>query len=200
MISEPGRHGEGRRREYELSKRVSLTLHDPEALVAIKSTGRCEVELPEELFDADYPGHFFRRLKGVAITIACVAGPYTRITCTLTLLSSKVRISEGSAPHYREQPPDPRFRYDSGAIESVATSTGQSDAGVFELNFGSERYLPFEGAGAVSLWRIDLPSDTNTFELGTISDIVLKIGYTAREGGELLRKAARTAGPSRRRR
>lgn len=101
-----GRNAIGRRREYQLWKRVSLVRRDPGALEALKSTGRCEVELPEELFDADYPGHFFRRLKRVGITIACVTGPYT-INCTLTLLSSKVRTRSDSAPPYREQPPDP---------------------------------------------------------------------------------------------
>jgi hypothetical protein len=192
----PGRNAEGRRLEYELSTRVSLVLHDPGALAALKSTGRCEVELPEDLFDANYPGHFFRRLKSVAITIARVAGPYTRINCMLTLLSSKVRIRADSAPQYREQLPDPRFRYDCVAVQSVATSTGQSDSGLFELNFANEGYLPFEGAGAISRWRIDLPDDTNAFEFETISDVVLKLGYTAREGGELLRKAARKSRPS----
>jgi Tc toxin complex TcA C-terminal TcB-binding domain len=200
LLDETGRNAEGRRHEYELSKRVSLVLHDPGALVALKSTGRCEVELPEELFDADYPGHFFRRLRSVAITIACVAGPYTRINCMLTLLSSKVRIRGDSAPQYREQPPDPRFRYNAVAAQSVATSTGQSDSGLFELNFADEGYLPFEGAGAISRWRIDLPNDTNAFEFETISDIVLKLSFNAREGGESLRKAARTSRPSRGRR
>jgi hypothetical protein len=174
---------------------VSLVRRDPGALEALKSTGRCEVELPEELFDADYPGHFFRRLKRVGITIACVTWPYT-INCTLTLLSSKVRTRSDSAPPYREQPPDPRFRYDFVAVQRIATSTGQNDSGLFELNFLGERYLPFEGAGAISRWRIDLPKDTNAFDFGTISDIVLKLDYTARGGGELLRKAARTCPPS----
>jgi hypothetical protein len=183
----------GRGREYELSTRVPLVVHDPEALLVLKSTGRCELELPEELFDAEYPGHFFRRLKRVAIAIACVSGPYTTINCTLTLLSSKVRIRGDSAPRYREQPRDPRFQYDSVAVQSVATSTGQNDSGVFELNFQDERYLPFEGGGAISRWRIDLPKETNAFDFTTISDIVLELDYTARQGGGSLGKAARTS-------
>jgi hypothetical protein len=191
-----GRHAKGRGDEYELSKRVSLVLHHPGALLALKSTGRCEVELPEELFDADYPGHFFRRLKGLAITIPGVAGPYTTINCTLTLLSSKIRICAASAPEYREQPPDARFQYESVAVQSIATSTGRDDSGTFELHFEDEGYPPFEGAGAVSRWRIDLPIETNAFDFATISDIVLELGYTAREGGQLLREAARTSRPS----
>jgi Tc toxin complex TcA C-terminal TcB-binding domain len=183
----------GRGREYELSKRVSLVLYDQGALPVLKSTGRCELELPEELFDAEYPGHFFRRLKRVAIAIACVSGPYTTINCTLTLLSSKVRIRGDSAPRSPEQPSDPRFRYDSVAVQSVATSTGQNDSGLFELDFQDERYLPFEGAGAISRWRIDLPKETNAFDFATISDIVFELDYTARQGGASLGQAARTS-------
>jgi Tc toxin complex TcA C-terminal TcB-binding domain len=172
---------------------VSLVLHDPGALLALKSTGRCEVELPEGLFDADYPGHFFRRLKDVAITIPGVAGPYRTINCRLTLLSSKIRIRGDPAPPYREQPSDARFQYDSVAVQSIGTSAGRNDSGPFELHFEDEGYLPFEGAGAISRWRIDLPMETNAFDFATISDIVLELGYTAREGGQLLREAARTS-------
>ena len=50
-----------------------------------------------------------------------------------------------------------RFLDDFGAVQSIATSHAQNDSGLFELNFRDERYLPFEGAGAVSEWRIELP-------------------------------------------
>ena len=35
-------------------------------------------------------------------------------------------------------------------VQSIVTSHGQNDSGLFELNFRDERYLPFEGAGAIS--------------------------------------------------
>jgi hypothetical protein len=43
-----------------------------------------------------------------------------------------------------------------GSIQSVATSNAQNDSGLFELNFRDERYLPFEGTGAISSWRLEL--------------------------------------------
>jgi hypothetical protein len=61
---------------------------------------------------------------------------------------------------------------------------------MFDLNFRDERYLPFEGAGVVSRWRIELPRDFRQFDYDTISDVVLHIKYTAREGGVPLRNAA----------
>jgi hypothetical protein len=75
-------------------------------------------------------------------------------------------------------------------LQSIATSSGQNDGGVFELNFRDDRYLPFEGAGAVSKWRLDMPKVCNAFDYTTISDIILKVSFTAREGGDLLREAA----------
>jgi hypothetical protein len=88
---------------------------------------------------------------------------------------------------------DNRFLTNFAATQSIATSGAQNDSGMFELNFRDERYLPFEGAGVVSEWRIDMPKETNAFDLDTISDVILKINYTAREGGEVLHKAALAA-------
>ena len=78
-------------------------------------------------------------------------------------------------------------------MQSIATSTAQNNSGMFELNFRDERYLPFEGAGAISRWRIDLPKDCNAFDFDTISDVILKLSSTACKGGESLNKAAKKA-------
>jgi hypothetical protein len=72
---------------------------------------------------------------------------------------------------------------------SIATSKAQSDAGVFELSFHDERYMPFEGAGAVeSQWTLELPASFRPFDYQTISDVVLTIHYTALDDPSL-RKA-----------
>jgi hypothetical protein len=183
------------RREYEITKNISLLINNPLALITLKETGKCTLELPEMLFDADYPGHYMRRIKSVSITIPSVVGPYTSINCTLTLLSNKTRIKSNAQGNYPEDlvNPDNRFITNFAAMQAIATSTAQNDSGLFELNFRDERYLPFEGAGAVSLWRIDLPKDCNGFDFDTISDVILKLSYTAREGGEILKNAAKQA-------
>ena len=85
---------------------------------------------------------------------------------------------------------DPRIVKRYGATEAIATSTGQNDTGLFELNFRDERYLPFEYAGAVSRWRIELPIETNAFDIDTLSDLIFQLSYTAREGGSSLREAS----------
>ena len=168
-------------------------LHDPINLIALKKTGSCEIDLPEALFDMDYPGHYMRRLKAVSVTIPAVVGPYTSINGTLTLLRSSIRKNAGRASSYAEQQDDDRFLYNFAPIQSIATSHGQNDSGLFELNFRDERYLPFEGAGAISRWRLEIPRETSAFDLDTITDIVLRLNYTAREGGADLRSHALAA-------
>jgi len=176
------------KREYEITRHISLTLLDPIALVKLKAAGDCFIELTETLFDVDYPGHYMRRLKSVSLSIPCVVGPYTGINCTLTLLRNSVRKSPVATSGYaRTGSEDSRFEDNVGAIQSIVTSTAQNDAGMFEVNFRDERYLPFEGAGAISRWRLQLPQDSNHFDFDTISDVILHVRYTAREGGETLR-------------
>jgi hypothetical protein len=184
------------RREYEITKHISLVLLNPLALIQLKENGQCIVELLESLFDADYPGHYMRRVKTVTVTIPCVAGPYTSINCTLTLLKSSIRVKSDPAangvPYARDQSmDDPRFVDNFSAIESIATSHGNNDSGLFEVNFRDERYLPFEGAGAISQWRLEMPSDNNAFDFETITDVIMNLNYTSRDGGEPLREAAR---------
>ena len=185
------------RREYELTKHVSLLQVDPVALVSLRATGACTVRLPESLFDLDGPGHFFRRIKSVAVSIPCVAGPYAGVPCTLTLLRSSIRTTPvllGGA-YARDDAEDDRFDDYAGSLQSIVTSSAQNDSGLFETNLRDERYLPFENAGVIGEWRLELPADPTQndprpFDYQTISDVVLHLRYTAREGGGLLRRGA----------
>ncbi len=204
-------------REYELTKHFSLRRHFPMEFLRLRTTGHCEIEIPEWMFDLDFPGHYMRRIKNVTLTIPCVTGPYTGVHCRLTLISSTTRVhprlsaplhecccppepcgcdcreEERLAREYRPCPDDPRIVRHYGAREAIATSTGQNDSGLFELNFNDERYLPFEFLGAVSRWRIELPRENNYFDFDSLSDCIIRLNYTAREGGELLRRAANEA-------
>ena len=185
---------ENNKREYEITKHVSLAMLHPAALVNLRENGSCLVELPEEIFDLDYPGHYLRRLKAVSLSIPCVTGPYTSVNCTLTLLANRIRKNTRTDPAYAFQgDDDPRFTVNSGGVQSIATSSGREDSGLFELSLQDERYLPFEGAGVISGWRIELPPDFRQFDYTTISDIILHLRYTARDGGAPLRSAALTS-------
>ncbi len=182
-------------RDYELTKNVSVAQLDPRELAILKQTGECSISVPELLFDLDYPGHYLRRIKTVSLTIPCVAGPYTGVSCTLTLLESSIRQSSAlrDGVYTRNEGSDDRFVDVVGATPSIATSHAQNDSGLFELVLRDERYLPFEGAGAISTWRLELPRDFRAFRYDTITDVVVHIKYTARPGGAALRDAAAVA-------
>ncbi|PMD58002.1 uncharacterized protein K444DRAFT_664882 [Hyaloscypha bicolor E] len=195
-------------REQEVAKQISLNMQFPAAFLLLKTTGKCEIDIPEWMFDLDYPGQYMRRIRNVSLTIPCVIGPYTGIHCRLELLSSRIRVHPSlplstkkcspdctgkDCAYDIQSPSDARFVQQFGAYESIATSTGQSDTGLFEINFNDARYLPFEFSGAVSRWRIELPAQNNQFNLGTLTDVVMTLNYTSRDGGEDLRVAANEA-------
>lgn len=175
-------------RELEITKHVSLLMLDSTALVRLRETGECEFAVPEVLYDLDFPGHYFRRIKSVSVSVPCVAGPYTSLSSTLTLLSSTLRVR--SMPANQSYLDEQNFRRSALPTQSIATSTGQGDSGMFELNFRDDRYLPFEGAGAISRWRLTMPQTLRPFDYSTITDVVLHVRYTARDAGGLLKRAA----------
>ncbi|CAN5576273.1 hypothetical protein BH09BAC4_BH09BAC4_43430 [soil metagenome] len=190
---------EQNRREYEINKTVSLALLNPIALVTLQQTGECFIDLPETLFDMDFPGHYLRRIKSVGLSLPCVVGPYTSVNATLTLTKSSIRMKntllEGQYVRKTKstdnQPDeDMRFRDSLGAVQSVAISTSQNDSGLFELNYRDERYLPFEGQGVISSWHLQLNQEFRQFDYTTIADAMLHLRYTAREGGGQLKLEA----------
>lgn len=182
-------------REYEITRHVSLALLDPVALTQLRTAGSCEFSVPEALYDVDYPGQYLRRIKSVSVTVPCVTGPYTGVPLRLTLVSSRTRVDPTAAGAYPMETSvdDPRFQLQTGGAQSVAISGGRDDGGLFALDHRDERYLPFEGGGAISDWNLTLTSAVPTFDWDTITDVVMHVRYTAREGGDLLRAAALTS-------
>ena len=69
-------------------------------------------------------------------------------------------------------------------------SSLEDESGVFELNFRDDRYLPFEGAGVLSKWRIELPNKFRQFDYDTMTDVVIRLRYTSLDGGDKLKKPA----------
>ena len=191
---------DGNRRELELTKSVSVAMLNPLALIELRETGVCYLKLPEELFDLDFQGHYFRRIKSVSLTISCITGAYTSVNCSLRLLKNDIRINtamNGSGNYEHENDEgvwitDTRFRSSIVPVSAIATSDGHDDPGMFEFSFRDERYLPFEGAGAVSEWMIELSTEQEfrQFDYTSISDVILHVNYTARESGGLFRQKA----------
>ncbi|KAH7378543.1 hypothetical protein BKA64DRAFT_244791 [Cadophora sp. MPI-SDFR-AT-0126] len=193
---------ENRGHDFEVSKFVSLRQINPLALIQFRETGACDFAIPEVLFDMDFPGHYLRKIKAVTLTIPCIIGPYTTVNCTVRLTAHKYRSNPiaKDAKDYVEKTPDqgddavngdPRFDTVLIPISAAAVSSANNDAGVFDLSFSnSERFMPFEGAGAISQWSLALPSGFRQFDYSTIQDVVMQIRYTSRDGGDKLASAA----------
>lgn len=197
-------------REYEITRHISLREQFPTAFLQLQTMGETEIEVPEWLFDLDYPGQYMRRIKTLALSLPSVTGPYTGIHCRMTLLSSQTRTSPelldprhrccdecGCNNGYPLLPGDSRVVRSYSALDSIVTSVGTDDSGLFQLRFDDPRYLPFEYAGAVCRLRLELPASENRFDMDSLRDVVLHMRYTAREGGNLLRQAARECAQAR---
>jgi hypothetical protein len=194
-------------RELELTKHISLAITQPMTLVQLIETGTCQVYLDESLFDTDHPGQYFRRLRSVALTIPCVTGPYTGVNADLTLTTAVLRTTstlpaQGYVPATASTPPTDftTFSVTTPIGATISTSSGQNDAGLFEVDLHDERWLPFEGQGAISAWTLELNPASNNFDFSTITDVVLHVRYTARLGisaSTVLAAVAPPAGVSR---
>ena len=77
--------------------------------------------------------------------------------------------------------------------QTMATSTAHQESGKFDFRFGSDKFLPFEGAGAVdSKWSLEITGFDNTrdndeeishsLDLSKIEDVIIHLSYTARMG------------------
>jgi hypothetical protein len=177
------------RRPLEIQKTISLLQVAPHAVMQLRASGSCEFALTEALFDRDFPGHYDRKIKSISLSIPALVGPYQNVRATLVQLSnSVVTAPDVDAVKYLmvldgvSQPPA-SVRTNWNAQQQIALSTANQDAGVFVLDFNDARYLPFEGTGAVSTWKLSMPKAANPFRFETISDVVIHLGYTAHDGG-----------------
>ena len=66
--------------------------------------------------------------------------------------------------------------------DAISLSGAMNDAGMFEFAYREERFLPFEGVGAISSWKLDLPSSIRSFDYDTIADVLFHLDYTALDG------------------
>ncbi|MEV0620282.1 hemopexin repeat-containing protein [Nonomuraea sp. NPDC050404] len=186
-------HAEGDARGLEIVRRVSLLELDPVALLKLKTEGRCDFSFAEALFDRDFPGHYRRTIKTLSVTFESEGEPL-EVNATLTQLGHKTILSADlkAVRHLMDGKGEPpgTVRFDWRPGQQIALSDleqGRENNGLFELRFDDDRYLPFEGTGAVSTWRLetgDLPDDS-------LSDVTIVVKYTAQQGGAAFANAVK---------
>ena len=86
-------------------------------------------------------------------------------------------------PANPDEPDTQRFTVYPSAAQTIVTSSAQNDSGMFDApNLRDDRYLPFEGAGVIGRWHLELLGSPRQFDYDTIADLILTIRYTARAG------------------
>ncbi len=184
------------KRRFEISKKISLLELDPMAFIHFKLKGECEFNLTEALFDYDFQGHYCRQIKTIAIGFDAAEGQ--TVNATLTQLNHKtVMKADPKAVKYLLDPKDSQplsIRSDWRASQQIALShVDEYDQpnGLFELRYEDDKYLPFEGTGAVSSWRLELNGKRGSVNRDELLDATITVKYTALQGGEAFADAVR---------
>jgi hypothetical protein len=156
--------------------------------------GAASIELDQALFDHDYPGHYLRRIKRMSVSLPVTVGPYQDIRATLTQTYNAVVLAPSiGANTYLLDSHDginSDVRENLRASQEIALSSGINDDGMFVFNFDDERYLPFEGTGAVSRWALQFPTGSPDNDearqkmIASLTDVILHVQYTAANGGQ----------------
>ncbi len=163
--------------------------------------GKITFDLKASLFDKDYPGHYLRQLTRVSVSIPAVLGPYEDARVMLTQQTSSTLLKPdmpGVRYLYKEAGELPQEKegeniapthivFNPRAQQQIGISTAVDDHGMFILDFGDERYFPFEGTGAVSRWNLSFPrhaSERQGALLDSLTDIILHVRYLAMDGGQ----------------
>ncbi|EEP1367004.1 hypothetical protein PUY42_003853 [Salmonella enterica] len=178
-------------RRLELTKTVSLkTLLGDSGFANLITAGVVNFSLDERLFDNDYPGHYLRQIKFVTLSLPTLLGPWQDVRATLTQTSSstllKADIDGVNYLNNNSIGNAANVVTNLRASQQIAVSSGMNDSGLFELSFGDERYLPFEGTGAVSSWQLSFPRPKSSEQkaiLANLSDVIVQVHYTAVSGG-----------------
>lgn len=180
---------EQNQRRFEIQKTISLKKKlGEEPFTKMIKSGSWLFDITEEDFNADYPGHYCRQIKTISLSLPVLIGPYQNIRAILTQLANKTVLKpDANAVEYLNgksfsSPDSSVLRVNLMANQQIALSQGLNDNGLFMLNFNDERYLPFEGTGAISTWKLELSKGNQDVDFNNLSDVIIQLSYTALAG------------------
>jgi hypothetical protein len=175
------------KRKLAISKTISLARMGPVEFQQFCETGVIGFNMPMELFDRDFPGHYLRLIRRVRISVIALTPMVEGIHATLANTGiSRVVIGPEifQTVTIRRDP------------ETVAISAPIGSTGVFEMDSMSEMYLPFEGNGVDSAWEFRMLKAANQFDYRTIADVLITIEYTALNSFDYREQVIQTLKPN----
>lgn len=162
-----------------------------EALARLQDTGVLEFRLTQLLFDREHPGDYCRLINAVEVDLPVLVGPYEDVRGTLQQIGSTTAtkatvqsVEYLHDPDGKVAPADVQFNLRSG--QQIALSAGVADNGMMAIRPDEGLLNPFENTGAVSRWQLNFPwpkKEVQRAMLGSLTDVVVRIRYTAK-GGE----------------
>jgi hypothetical protein len=137
---------------------------------SLRKCGFCEFDLRRTLFSNDFvQKHKFERIRDIRLKIICSQN--VQLNAELIMKSNTLVVDDN----------DNISIVNRIGIQNMATSTAISDCGKFQFNFKSDKFSPFEGAGLESAWKLYVTAPQD-FDPVTISDVIVYVSYTARNG------------------
>ena len=181
----------GNSRRLSVTKTISLRNLDPSALLRLQSTGSCIFSFSELLFDLDFPGQYCRKIESLTITVPAVIGPYQDLHGTLTQTGNTILLAPSEQAvlfllgQETSTPVDGVLRLNWRCNQEIALSRAVDENGMASGLSGAadDRYVPFEGTGAISNWILSLPKRNNAFNFDALTDVIMTLTYSAQSGG-----------------
>jgi hypothetical protein len=170
-------------------------------LTAALKGSKLSFDLDEKLFDADFPGHYLRQIRHLAVVLVPKEGA---ATLTADTEIRAVLTQSSSTLLYRPDPRGAEWLYDpsKGSAEAILRdlrgdqqtvlshasprpSADPTETIVLRTEYADGRYGTFEGTGAISSWTLSFPGDEiNAKDIrDQIDDIEIRLDYAAAWGG-----------------
>lgn len=179
------------RRPKEMKKTISLMRLDPVAMMRLRKEGKTTFRIPEWLLLLDNRGIYNAKWLSVNFSFPMIVGPNNNFSARVSMVRNYIRTKTtgvGSAAEFAMKTgadgTDNRFVQSNTPFREIIVSTGMNDNGV-NLDPSSnvnetyqQQYLPFQHAGFISEWSIDLNQkdadhDYSQVNWNTLSDLLI---------------------------
>ncbi|MFL9482875.1 hypothetical protein ACI6Q2_08860 [Chitinophagaceae bacterium LWZ2-11] len=172
-------------RPLEMKVNIQLSRLNPIALLQLRKEGVATFEIPEWFLLLKNRGIYNAKWISVNFTFPMITGPYINMNAMITMTKNFIRPKAIGGDNFEMQSDsDDRFVQRVLPFNKVLITNGNNDAG-YNLDAsatGNElyqhQYRPFEQAGAICEFEIDLNSKTENFDFSelnwdTLSDVII---------------------------
>jgi hypothetical protein len=171
-------------RPLEMKINIQLSRLDPMALLQLRKTGTAKIDIPEWFLLQQNRSIFNAKWISVNFTFPLITAPYINMNALVTLETHSIRKKAVGGTPFDKQPDDDRFVTTNVHYNKIIVSHGMNDAG-YNLDPSAtsneayqQQYRPFEHAGVISTFNVDLNNkdvslDYSQVDWNTLSDVII---------------------------